>query len=205
MKNVVKALAAAVLCSAPALAQTSIAHQFQVLPSETNWSVQRPLVSVPKHDPSAGTLLEVMICMSAEASRRFQGEHLGQGNATIALTELDVPFKVFKPGSGGTQTYVETVIPFPAQVFDDLGPFDGAIDYAGASGFDTGWRSTGTSFILVLHGDEMTPYIGTGNVDIPMLFQAETVYTGPGNAIVEARAKGAVRGEVMYIYEPVGP
>ncbi len=85
---------------------------------------------------------------------------------------------------------------------NQLGAFDGSVDFAGASGLTISSNAAGTTSAgyLSAHTFDGTPFIGTGTVDLAVSDFAENSITGPANMRVLANASVGADITLEYGY-----
>lgn len=154
-------------------------------------------VSVRQFDPSLGTLTGVEIVNEGTFTSAIKIESLdnapSQVNATVSGT-----LTLTGPGVNALVTSPENT------ESTSVGAFDGTTDFSGASGHDFGTKSaTGSqSAMLNAAGNDLSAFIGTGQVSLTETAHATSSAGGPGNllSLIHSTASGNVR--VIYHYTP---
>jgi len=153
--------------------------------------------SVGQFDPSLGTLTSVEIFYEASLQTTLKAENIDPVGATVALAlDGDMTLQVANVGSlQAALTLTET---------RQLAAYDGNMDFAGASGVDTGLRTVGDtkSMKLVAGANDLSAFIGTGQVSLTSTADADSSATGSGNlaALIQTSSLGKAR--VVYTYNP---
>jgi hypothetical protein len=81
-------------------------------------------------------------------------------------------------------------------------PYDGAIDFQGASGKDFGNRSASATRSVTLTGAAMNAFLGTGQVNLTESLTASSTANGGGNVAVQIATTASARATVIYHYLP---
>lgn len=165
-------------------------------PSYTNFTT---VGSVPRFDPSLGTLLSVDVIHNATISSHQYVENLGQA-ATTYTGQFNGTLTLTGPGVSNSVT-VPTVSQSSA-----LGPFDGNMDFAGTSGKDLGLlTSSATGSTTLLAAADLARFLGTGAVAFTLTGKGWFHGTDTnGNSAVNSQTQGSATVTVVYHYLPAG-
>ncbi len=161
----------------------------------TNWS---KTVTLPKFDPTLGTLTKVTITgtLKVEGSGKAESNDAAPSVivANVAATgTLSVPGAV-----------PQTVNPTISQSFNATA-YDGVLDYAGTSGFSTGTVSTFKGFAPIeITGDAAASYVGPGSWTAQGQATGNSNASGPGNVqqIFTTSAQADVCVAYAYLIPP---
>ena len=166
----------------------TITHTAAVFPQATNWSLTN---SVPQFDPALGTLTNVTIAISVNAST-----HLRVENRDTVAWPTYAAAEVTATGSAAGYSATATLTNSHAMT---LSAYDGVLDYGGTSGFNE--TVVGSDSGSAVPSD-FTPFIGTTTVPLVASATAVGVYEGSGDYrfIVNTRASALVT--VTYEFSP---
>lgn len=84
---------------------------------------------------------------------------------------------------------------------NELSSYDGAIDFAGTSGADTGDISASASDSETLTGALMDEFIGTGLISFDLAAIGDSRSIGTGNVVNQFRTLAGATLSVLYTYE----
>lgn len=153
---------------------------------------------LPQFDDMGGTrtLLSVVITLDSTIDASAQTENLESWENSITLT-LDATVSLEFLG-------MPLVAPTGVQKLEvfDAAPFDGVIDFAGVSGgaFDlSGFAADSSSRSAP---DDLSPWIGTGMVDIEGFGISRSTATGPGNVLFNFQTSASGLVTIRYEYVP---
>lgn len=155
----------------------------------TTWS---ETISVSRFDASLGTLTAIRFVYGGSIETGFQAESLSAGEValqSLATLTFDIP--------GSSAIVVDTATAFTASAFD------GSIDFAGASGFDTGASpitDTDADTAILLSG--FAPYVGAGSFGILVNAVGQSSTRGPGNVVAQIETQAGATITVEYTYSP---
>ena len=171
-----------------------LSHNGSLPTSTTNWSAN---IDVPQFDDMGGTrvLKSVSVFLEGTVSGTASGESL---DAAPALVELFLQSEI-SLSLGGTDLAV--VIPVADASFNATA-FDGAIDFAGASGatFNELNASDSIKELLTLGADDLTPWIGGGTVGLVGEAIGTSSGSGAGNLILQFFTDASLSWTVEYDY-----
>ncbi|MEZ4662181.1 MAG: choice-of-anchor E domain-containing protein [Caldilineaceae bacterium] len=161
-----------------------ITHQDEIPLHPTTWTES---LSVPRFNPELGDLLEVTVSLNGLVRGNAEYENLNPNAVPVTLTHA-VTMSIDLPNGANISL-------LPSKTFSALIPgYDGVEDYGGTSGDTfTLEGSEAVSFVYAALPD-LAPYIGDGNVDIPVMAKGVTDAQGPGNfaATLLSNSSGAV-------------
>jgi hypothetical protein len=167
------------------------------------------ILSVPQFDSSLGTLLDVTIDfdISAFGTIGFENTTANPVNRTIYTY-----FYFQNPVVDSTRGTLE--LSFNSSVIADLAwdvrqsyamsltGFDGAIDFAGGSGFFTTYLNQADGGLLC-YDSNLSAFIGSSTVDFQLVGEAFSALAGmPGNGVSQVRTLGAGNVTITYNYIP---
>lgn len=152
---------------------------------------------LPQYDAATfGPLLSVTLTLKADVLGNVKYESLDASPSTVNIT-LAGTAQLSKPGGGVIVTSLPT--------FNDtqgVTAFDGAIDFAGASGNSfAGLNASDTQMGSVLAVD-FPLFVGLSDVSIGYAFSSGSGATGPGNIITQIMTQGSIVASVTYVAVP---
>jgi uncharacterized repeat protein (TIGR01451 family) len=158
----------------------------------TDFSLQGLL---DQFDPSLGTLQSIDITHTGSITSQIQVEN----TSTTSTSHISgtVSGNLALQGPGGLADNLS--LSQYAGSFD-AAKYDSSTDYQGASGTSFGIKTANGSDNLSLTGNQLTPYIGTGQVRLTESAQATSNATGGGNLNTEITSTGQATLTVVYNY-----
>lgn len=177
-------------CLAPISAAT-ITHTTVVLSAPADWGVTN---TVPQFPPSLGTLTNVTVKVVATASSTFSVENRDRAEWQTTVGSVTTISAVL-----GTLSTTVVMQPSHSHL---LARFDGAIDYAGDSGFtanETGNASQSVSTSSV------TPFVGADSISLTIGAVSTATYQGSGYYRQVTTTTAAATLIVTYEFSPTGP
>ncbi len=165
----------------------------------TNWNTT---VSVPRFDPSLGTLTLVDVCVTAQMTGSCGVEALDPFPAPATL-QPGVQVSLSRPNLSLIASAVAL------QTFAlNLSAFDGTIDFGGTSGFFvTGLSALTTTQLNLTTATDLALFTGTpgnpGSIVLPISGQGVSIATGSGHLITQFMTQGAGLISICYDYTPV--
>lgn len=153
--------------------------------------------SVAQFDPSKGTLTGIQILVNGKLTSDVQVENLDGAPSNVTA---QVNGNLTLQGPGFTPLSVTPSINESAT----LSPFDGILDYGGTSGKDFGAQSAQASRSINLSAasNDLSAWIGKGNVSLTELAQSTSTVSGSGNEQVHINSQGSGSVQVVYSYTP---
>lgn len=194
MKNIVKFAVLAATCPVLALQPpifevVSPTYSDSIQQSPLDWyNTNTKEVSVPRFDPTLGTLKTVSLKFDFSGNASVSVENLDNGPRSVEM-DIQIKFSLKKEDN--------SVLTTSATLFDlanfQLGAFDGANDFLGVSSFSNPNIAFGaTSFDLFLQSgvDDLSYFVG--NQDIVLKAETRSLIYGsyPDNVNVRVFAKG---------------
>ncbi|MFV0476164.1 MAG: choice-of-anchor E domain-containing protein [Pikeienuella sp.] len=199
-KLVYTALWGAILGLAQPAAAATLTFSDNIDTTQTDWT---NTLSLQQFDSSLGALQSVTITLTGAVEGQAKGESLDSAASTVTLN-LSADISAATSGFG---MLVETN-PLVGQSYN-FGSFDGDIDFAGASGADTGQINASDDDYIMLTGTDMDEFIGLGTVEYVLQSMGTSSATGSGNLITQFATFASAMLTVSYEYEeattPVNP
>lgn len=153
---------------------------------------------LPQFDTMGGTrtLLSVVVTLNATITAFAQAENLEDWDNKITLTLDSTVALDFNAEELVAPTGVSMIQTFNA------GPFDGMVDFDGASGGV--FNLSGSDFASTTRSvpEDLSPWIGTGLVDIVGSGVSRSTAHGPGNVVFNFTTAAAGQVTVRYEYVP---
>jgi hypothetical protein len=167
------------------------------LPSDlTNYN---KTVSLPKFDPTLGTLTSVEVSFTGSITSDVQTENLSITSAATITANASGVVSVSGPGLN---------LSVPLTVIDgsfDAATYDGTTDFGGTSGHDFGPKTaSGTKTASIGDAATLAAFTGTGagTVDATVSANAEASSSGGGSLATNAVTSAAAAITVTYHYTP---
>lgn len=194
MKNFVKFAVLAATCPVlalqpPVFEVVSPTYSDSIPESQLDWyNTNTKEVSVPRFDPTLGTLKTVSLKFDFSGNASVSVENLDNGPRSVEM-DIQIKFSLKKEDN--------SVLTTSTTLFDladfQLGAFDGANDFLGVSSFSNPNIAFGaTSFDLFLQSgvDDLSYFVG--NQDIVLKAETRSLIYGsyPDNVNVRVFAKG---------------
>ncbi|WEF34593.1 choice-of-anchor E domain-containing protein [Pseudoduganella chitinolytica] len=199
MKKISAALVLATLFSTASAHAATIEFDASKGMTTTNWS---DTLSFGKFDTRLGTLNAIKFVLDGSVAGSGRAESL-DGSATTITLSLASTLTLTRPD--GT-TLVVTNPVFSAA--HDVASFDGAIDFRGASGWDTGAvaNSASNSFTSASAADfTLFSAAGGGTIDLNLQAAGNSTGTGAGNLITQFATSAGAGVKVVYDYTALAP
>lgn len=191
------ALAAAFVPFAGAQAAT-ISYSDSMALTTTNWS---DALSFSKFDTSLGTLTSIRFDLSGVVQGVGKAESQDAAASTVILS-LGSLLTLARPDNS---TLVVTN-PVFSQTFN-FDKFDGAFDFAGASGGTTGSVSaTGSNFFVSTSASDFALFsaLGGGTINLNLGAAGASNGSGAGNLFTQFNTAASGVAKVTYTYTPTG-
>lgn len=202
------ALAAVVLAThapfANVMAQTTLqtCGTDTVATAATNWN---STVTLPKFDPSLGTLNSIALTLTANLHGTAKEESF-DALPTVVSLRFEGAVSVQRPNA------TDLVVTRPVVDFlDSLSAFDGVGDYSGTSGIThSGIDAVQTTSVHFQAGaPEIALFSGTagnpGTIVLPVLAQGTSIANGGGNLHTQFQQTASASVTVCYTYTPFVP
>ncbi len=156
--------------------------------------------SVPRFDPARGRLVRVVIDITANLGGALRVEN-GSSTATTASAELAASLRLT---SVDVPSLLATARPAVAHTVD-LGPFDGTVDYAGASGRTlTPLGASQTTSTVITDPALLAGFVGTGSVRLSLRAQNASVTPADPAVTALVTATSEATTIVRFQYERAG-
>ena len=178
----------AVACAEQGVTKVTASLPFEAL----NWNKS---FSVPQFDNPYVTLTSVDLKFSgtSQGSMKFENrDPVSRSYSARVCTLLDL----MSP-SGATLLSIHPKCDVQSGT---LPKFDGTLDYAGTSGASYTPAPVSETLTTTVSGASLTPYIGNGNVALPIAANVTTYLTVPGNFASQIRSEAAADVELTYTY-----
>ncbi len=160
----------------------------------TDFSLQGLL---DQFDPSLGTLQEIDITHAGSITSDIKVENTSTSSGSTINGTVSGNLTLTAPGGVDDNLTLSQY----AGTFDAPAG-DGTITFQGPSADDLGSKTANGSDDIVLTGSQLTPYIGTGQVQVTENAQATSNATGGGNVAVNVQSTGEATITVVYKYVP---
>lgn len=163
----------------------------------TNWA---QTLTIPQFDPALGTLQSVEVTFTGTVAGTSQVENLDPNGPTTATLVLTATVSVDADPGGGTINIPTT--PTSSNTAN-LGPFDGAVDFAGPSGATfAALNASETAAQTVVDPGVLAAYTGVGNVSLDASATANSSATGGGNVAALFDTDAGASVTVKYTFQP---
>jgi hypothetical protein len=147
------------VCLTAATAGAAMTSQFDFAQPQTSWLWGKN-VSFPQFDPTSGTLEKVTISLTSSATG-FAG--LENTTGELGLADLSASLDVFVKDGGATLLSATPIQGSHPRAL--VQPYDGATDWSGTSGFNTGnLAGTASNVFEITSAAGLDRYLGNGNV-----------------------------------------
>ena len=157
------------------------------------WSGQVP---VNAFNPSLGTLTQVDLKVNGQITSTVKVENLDTDNSNA---KFSLNNKLFVLGPGGT---LEGVAP-TGQYNANLSAYDGAADFGGTSGYNTGAQTSQVSaYSTVSAISGLNAWTGAGTVNLRAAARGTSVQESNTNLMSSITTQGRLDLEVIYTYLP---
>lgn len=150
--------------------------------------------SIQQFDPSKGTLQSIEIRVDGRIISNIRIENLDDEAAPVSGS---VSGTALLSGPGFN---LNVNIAGNAVLNQTLGAYDGTTDYSGSSGVTLGNRTATGSNSQTLTGAALSPFVGTGTLNLSFLAQATTQAAGGGNLMANISNLGGGSVTITYRY-----
>jgi hypothetical protein len=185
-------------CAVSARAST-ISYTDTISIQRTTWASS---VSVPQFDPALGTLDSIQFSLTGYVTGAARFESGDSEPATVEMT-LNAKITLLKPD---LTTLI--VVPPLVQTSDNVSAFDGVLDFAGTSGrsYDNlSAQQSDTNFLSSPSQADLTAFVGTGNVVLPVTAEGISHGSGAGNLTLLFLTNAGATVSVEYDYHVPEP
>lgn len=188
-------IATAALTLAGSASAATVSYSAAVPLTTTDWS---STLSLPRFDATRGTLLSVEFQLSGvnRTATRFENR---DATAWTTTTGSDVAISVTEAVLGTLVAATPTV-----RFVNEVGAYDGNLDYEGASGATNPAQDASASASAVLDAgtDDVSPFVGSGAFSVDVLADATAFYEGSGDYRFIVTTVASAELTVIYTYEP---
>lgn len=161
----------------------------------TDWSDS---LTIPQFNPALGTLQSVKIVLNGHVEGSAAYESLDNDPALVNL-DLVAEIILTRPDA----SVLVSVLPL-ANVSENAGAFDGAIDFDGDSGSTFDGLSADEMDMTTLNSPaDLLLFTGLGNVLLPISANGQSAATGPGNITQLFSTSAGADVQVTYTYAAV--
>ena len=188
-------LALAVLMLACSAGAEIVSYTGFIPGDTTNWTYD---VSLPRFDPALGVLESVTFTLCGEVYGIASFESLAPASSSISL-DLSASIALDCPGATAELLVEPTMV-----MVESVGPYDGLLDWEGASGRRLGFRadrSENTRSEVLL--TDLEGYIGKGSIIVPVSANAVSRISGPGN--LQSDITTIAEADVTVAYDYIIP
>jgi uncharacterized repeat protein (TIGR01451 family) len=163
-------------------------------PTPTDFSLQGML---DQFNPALGSLQEIDITHGGSITSDIKVENTSTSSGSMINGTVAGNLTLTAPGGVNDKLSISQYAgTFNAPVGD------GTISFQGAAASDFGEKTANGSDNIVLTGNQLTPYIGTGQVQVTENAQATSNAAGGGNVAVNVVSTGKSTITVVYKYVP---
>lgn len=186
MKKMIGLLATGMLAMSAAQAAT-ISFSNAIADTTTNWAHN---LTLQQFDGSLGTLQSVKFTYAGHVNTTFREESLDAAPATITVTASAAIAFALPVGQTLNISNSNT---------QNVGAFDGTIDFAGASGFGP-LLVTGTDSGMLTLVSGLGAFVGLGTYNIDVTATGTSGASGAGNLISQINTTAGANITVDYTY-----
>lgn len=192
-------LVCALAISPAALNADEVSFSDTVPLTQTNW---KKTVTLPKFDPSLGTLTSVLLKLTGEVSGTASVESKDPSPTMVTAT-FTADISLMRPD----MSVLMAVLPSEAITLP-LGSYDGVIDFAGPSGrvlpevkkelFESHYMASPLSL------PDQSLFVGAGEfMSLPVWAVGRSRGSGSGNLVMLLHTDAAATAEVTYFFQPI--
>lgn len=149
-----------------------------------------------RFDPNLGELQSIEITHSGTITSEIKVENFSPSSGSSISATVSGFLTLVAPGVNHQLTLSENAGSI------NLPQYDGVVDFAGTSGASFGAKTAQNSVKITLTGNDLTPYIGSGQINIQESATATSSASGGGNLIAQITSSGAAAITVVYKYIP---
>ncbi len=170
---------------------TTTPQTFNVADAATGWTDD---LSVARFNPTLGTLESVNITLTGNEAASIGAANLDATAASVSATET-ATLTVALPNTADNLAVAPSVTGGMS-----LAGFDGSRSFTGPSGgVDQGLTATANGEVQLLTTD-LTPFIGTGTISLPLSAVGTSSLIGPGNLLTQLLDQAGANVTVSYTY-----
>jgi uncharacterized repeat protein (TIGR01451 family) len=148
-------------------------------------------------NPSLGTLQSIEVTHAGSITSQIQVENTSTASTSHISGTISGTLDLQGPSGVNDSLSLSQY----AGSFD-ASKYDGTTDYQGLSGTSFGVKAANGSDNFTLNGNQLAPYIGTGQVTLTEAGQATSNATGGGNLNTQITSTGQATVTVVYNYLP---
>jgi hypothetical protein len=196
MKIRLAAITTALALLSTAASAGVVSHADTIVASTTDWT---QAATLPKFDPSLGTLTSVQITLSGMISGSVLIESFDNAPSTVTST-LAATLTLTRPDLS------TLVVSMPAYVtVDNLSAYDGVLDFGGSSGrtHSAIMATSMNSLITPPPASDLSLFTGVGSIVLPVTARGTSSVVGSGNLVAGFSTKAGATVTVDYIYDEV--
>jgi hypothetical protein len=173
-----------------------IVQQQTVGDTATGWSQALPF---SQFDPALGTLQAIDVGLTADLTGGVSVESLEAAPATISVSQTGNVSVASPTGASLVSA------PPEASASAGFGAYDGATDYAGASGATFALSNAATADLSLPAGTiDLGPFLGTRTVALPVAANAALHANGPANLQLLSHASAGAVVDLQYDHSGSG-
>lgn len=179
----------------PTVAQgySTVVYCDEVPTEVTDWTRN---LTLPKFDPSLGTLLKVDLTFDLNVTQNISFENKGSGAGTITVDSEGV-LLVTTPDSDMASVNVSRIFS------EDVEAFDGTRDFSGLSGCNfTGVTFNESVTRSYVDLPDFTAGFSGETIALPVTATVRSMIRGPGDYISMINSRAGSKVCVVYTYEP---
>ncbi|HEX3992017.1 MAG TPA: choice-of-anchor E domain-containing protein [Acetobacteraceae bacterium] len=174
----------------PSVTRTTVPQTLAVSDRTTDWNT---IVTANQFNPALGALLSVNLTITGDINAGLAAENLGSTSTSIGLTETaDITLTL--PNDLGVAAADPSI-----NSATNLAAFDGTIDFAGASGENL-TSLTGTEVTSSDVTGNLSAFIGSGTIALPIAANSPSVLTGPADLAAELLTEAGATVTISYTY-----
>jgi hypothetical protein len=175
-------------------APTTQTQTLTIPPTRTRWD---QTLAAAQFDPDKGTLTGVDILTTGSVTSDIKVENTS--SSSPSAIDATVSGKLTLSGPG----FALAINPQANAGTFSASTFDGALDYAGASGHDFGAQTaTGSDQRQLSAPADLAQYVGKGNVTLSVSARSTSSINGSGNETSQITTDAGVQVTVVYHYIP---
>ena len=187
----------ALFCLSCAAQAVTISYTQSVPVSLTNWT---SVLAFQQFDPTLGTLNSITFSMTSSCEGQGFAENMSTMSGSSFSWELSALVQLKRPDN----SVLLQIQPFETSPIYNLGVYDGAMNFTGASGVTDPLNASDTvSLTTPPPVDDLALFTGIGSVDLTATATAKSKVVGGGNIAMGASTKAGVGATITYDYTPV--
>lgn len=156
------------------------------------------LISLPKFDPSLGSLEAVLISLSGhvEGTARYESMNASPRTVTLNLAaKIDLKDE--------QSNLISSTLPLASMTSNALA-YDGIMDFGGTSGHT--FANISADNVAPLHNYtnlvDLAKFIGNDMLSFPLIATGQSTGNGPGNIVYSFSTATSASVEIQYTYAP---